>query len=119
MVPRGRYHNAIAQATQAVPPYRPNGTVCENPWQDVHAGVPSMSADLYDALGGSNYPTRESQMEAFTQHNPLTCLRDDDLEGLQVQSRRICRRCLHLLPGRISLLLAHLPASPPPALALA
>jgi len=78
------YHNAIAQATQAVPPYRPNGTVCENPWQDVHAGVPSMSADLYDALGGSNYPTRESQMEAFTQHNPLTCLRDDDLEGLQV-----------------------------------
>merc|ERR1719502_115188 len=59
-----------------------NSFVCMNPWANVTAGVPP-GATL-DDRPGLPYPSRNAQMEARTQHNPLTCLMDDDLEALAV-----------------------------------
>lgn len=65
---------------------------CTNPWAGVRPGVPPGAevekiVDVYDFADGRlaySYPVRNAQMEARTQHNPLSCLTDDDLEGLAV-----------------------------------
>jgi len=63
---------------------RPNvSAFCNNPWANVRAGIPPGAETDMDKLG-VRYPTRDAQMEARTQHNPRTCLFDDDLEALAV-----------------------------------
>ena len=53
----------------------------------VRSGVPAQAADVYNRQrlsAASAYPSREAQMQAFTQFNPQPCLRQDDIEGLAV-----------------------------------
>ena len=58
-----------------------NETHCEFPWNSVAAGTPPDFPA--DELTGSNGPlVRPSIMESFTQHNPATCLFQDDYEAL-------------------------------------
>mmetsp|Transcript_48604 Transcript_48604/g.127008 ORF Transcript_48604/g.127008 Transcript_48604/m.127008 type:complete len:663 (-) Transcript_48604:239-2227(-) len=64
--------------------HRPNvSEICMNPWAGVRPGVPLGAEIDMDKLG-ARYPTRDAQMEARTQHNPRTCLTNDDLEALAV-----------------------------------
>jgi len=58
---------------------RPNFN-CTHPWEDVFPGTPPGAA----TESGGAYPYRNAQMEARTQHNPLSCLMNDDLEALSV-----------------------------------
>lgn len=61
--------------------------ICMDPWKDVKAGTPPNANDIDPTslpANGGMYPAREAQMEARTQHNPSSCLRDDDLEALNV-----------------------------------
>jgi len=63
------------------------GDTCFKMWESVKAGVPagaSTDSALLTAENSGKYPFRQAQMQAFTQHNPNTCLTDDDLEGLNV-----------------------------------
>jgi hypothetical protein len=60
---------------------RTNTTNCHDLWSQVYAGVPDGAA--LDPLS-TRYPARDAQMEAVTQHNPKSCLTDDDLEALAV-----------------------------------
>jgi len=76
------YHEYIALAMQNGS--RPDVSLfCTTPWEDVRGGVPDGAFIDTDKLG-ARYPTRDAQMEARTQHNPMTCLMEDDLEGLAV-----------------------------------
>jgi len=75
------YQADIAAAVQRNS--RPNSSVCLDPWQRVFAGVPPNSSNDIDPTALDNtYPTRMCQMEARTQHNPVSCLFNDDLEGM-------------------------------------
>jgi len=71
------YQSEIALAVENN--HRPNFT-CQDPWAHVLPGVPPGA--LLDTSTTMRYPYRNSQMEARTQHNPLACLTDDDLEAL-------------------------------------
>jgi len=76
------YHRIIAAAL--LNGTRPNPSeFCMDPWAAVEAGVPE-GADIDETKLNIRYPTRDAQMEAVTQHNPKTCLYDDDLEALAV-----------------------------------
>jgi len=74
------YHAGIAFALSQG--RRPERHVCEQPWDDVIAGVPPNATGL--ETGANGYLVRGAQMQAQTQHNPQPCLTEDDLEGLQV-----------------------------------
>ena len=78
------YHRLISGAL--LDGTRPNPSLfCNNPWAAVEAGVPpGASKDIDETKLNVRYPTRDAQMESRTQHNPRTCLFDDDLEALAV-----------------------------------
>ena len=80
------YHSLLAAGIPL------NETTCQNPWNYVHAGIPpgaeaaktgceygTSTIASCEAMGG----VRDSVMLAFTQHNPSTCLYQDDLEAIQ------------------------------------
>lgn len=74
------YNSLLAAGTRPIA-----GQTCFKMWDDVKAGVPADSSTGSDMLASSTaYPYRPATMQAFTQHNPNTCLADDDLEGLNV-----------------------------------
>jgi len=59
---------------------RPDNFTCADPWAEVHPGTPPGA--VLDSSQTMGYGYRNAQMEARTQHNPLACLTDDDLEAL-------------------------------------
>jgi len=61
---------------------RINASNCHTLWDHVHGGVPDGLLDEEKKEGVLGYEVRNSVMEAFTQHNPLPCLQDDDVEGI-------------------------------------
>lgn len=81
---------------------RTNSSNCKIMWDDVHEGVP-IGAEVDMSLN-SDYPVRNAQMESTVQHNPKSCLTDDDLEALAVLypdcgarslSKAVCHKVNH------------------------
>ena len=62
---------------------RTNATNCESLWDGVKAGVYS-NATVDSASLDRGYLYLNAQMESTTQHNPKTCLTNDDLQALAV-----------------------------------
>jgi len=62
---------------------RTNTSNCATLWDCVKPGVdPNATVDVASATGA--YPYVNAQMESTTQHNPKTCLTNDDLQALSV-----------------------------------
>ena len=78
------YQADIAAAAFADPPTRPNTTsTCMRPWDRVFPGIPENTPTAMQNVP-VNYTIRNCQLEARTQHNPLSCLMQDDIEGISV-----------------------------------
>jgi len=52
---------------------------CHYAWSFVEEGVPD---DVNTIEGAAGYPVRRALMQALTQHNPVVCLEEDDVEAL-------------------------------------
>jgi len=72
------YQQDIAAGMQAA--VRPTYN-CTHPFDAVYAGTPPGAA-TFTTQTSPPYQFRDAQMEARTQHNPSSCLFDDDLEAL-------------------------------------
>ena len=85
------YQADIAAAAFADPPTRPNTTsTCMRPWDRVFPGIPENTPTAMQNVP-VNYTIRNCQLEARTQHNPLSCLMQDDIEGISVLYPRLRR----------------------------
>jgi hypothetical protein len=59
----------------------PNTTTCDEIWNFVEPNLPP-GCDVNSGCVNPNTGIRWSIMESMTTHNPVTCIREDDLEGI-------------------------------------
>lgn len=102
------YHEDLAKSKRPTP-----GVTCLSMWDKVKAGVPPGAA-VDPTLAAQGIQVRNAQMEAYTQKdNPDTCLKEDDLEALNVlypdcgEAVLISNVCdkVHLNLGRVRLMI--------------